>query len=36
MIITCKCGHWYNTKVKCPTCNTVASEEWDIQIPCEK
>lgn len=26
-IIRCKCGHWVNTKVKCPSCNTTASFE---------
>ena len=22
----CDCGHWYNTSVKCPECNTVATK----------
>lgn len=25
-MIRCKCGHWYNTTVKCPDCDTVAKE----------
>lgn len=30
-IITCKCGHWYNTKIKCPHCGTVADKKWDVE-----
>jgi len=22
--ITCRCGHWHNTRVPCPECNTKA------------
>lgn len=29
--ITCKCGLWYNTKISCPDCNTVANKEWDVK-----
>jgi hypothetical protein len=24
-LITCLCGHWYNTTVECPICKTLAS-----------
>ena len=28
-MISCKCGYWYNTTTKCPTCNTIASNNYD-------
>ena len=26
---SCKCGHWYNESVKCPDCDTVASDKYN-------
>ena len=31
MIKTCKCGKWYNTKTKCPNCDTVANNKYNEQ-----
>ena len=30
-MISCKCGHWYNTSVKCPECDTLASKKWTVK-----
>lgn len=34
--MTCKCGHWYNTTVKCPECKTVATRDVSLQDLREK
>ena len=31
MIITCKCGKWYNTTIKCPECGTVADKKYNLK-----
>ena len=28
-MISCKCGHWYNISIKCPTCGTVANNKYN-------
>lgn len=33
MINSCKCGHWFNTKTKCPECDTVAPESFEENFP---
>lgn len=35
-MITCKCGHWYNTSIKCPECDTVAKLEEKDKLTFDK
>ena len=28
-IITCHCGHWFNTTIPCPDCETTANMKWN-------
>ena len=32
MVEMCKCKHWYNTKIKCPECRTIAKEKFADKI----
>jgi len=31
-VVSCKCGRWYNTSVKCPNCGTVADKKYTVEF----